>query len=91
LPSRQAFLRWQDKAANQKFFAGELQFMKDARHPAGGRHHPQGPEDLNVKLRRQLHQVNRKKNAPCGRCATPVVTPKKQPKATRAPSLGWSL
>lgn len=26
-----AFLRWQDKAANQKFFAGELmQFMKDA-------------------------------------------------------------
>ncbi len=27
----QAFLRWQDKASNQKFFAGELQaFMKDA-------------------------------------------------------------
>ena len=26
-----SFLRWQDKAANQKFFAGELQsFMKDA-------------------------------------------------------------
>ena len=26
-----AFLRWQDKAANQKFFAGDLvQFMKDA-------------------------------------------------------------
>ena len=26
-----AYLRWQDKAANQKFFAGELQqFMKDA-------------------------------------------------------------
>ena len=27
----QAYLRWQDKAANQKFFAGEIQaFMKDA-------------------------------------------------------------
>jgi NitT/TauT family transport system substrate-binding protein len=26
-----SFLRWQDRAANQKFFAGELQqFMKDA-------------------------------------------------------------
>ncbi len=26
-----AFLRWQDKAANQKFFSGELiQFMKEA-------------------------------------------------------------
>ena len=26
-----AFLRWQDKAANQKFFSGELmQFMKDS-------------------------------------------------------------
>jgi NitT/TauT family transport system substrate-binding protein len=26
-----AFLRWQDKAANQKFFAGELtSFMKEA-------------------------------------------------------------
>ena len=27
----QAYLRWQDREANQKFFAGELQaFMKDA-------------------------------------------------------------
>jgi NitT/TauT family transport system substrate-binding protein len=45
-----SFLRWQDRAANQKFFAGELPaFMKDAAgHPAGGRHHPQGAEDLNV-------------------------------------------
>ena len=45
-----SFLRWQDKAANQKFFAGELQsFMKDATAillEAGIIR--KAPEDLNV-------------------------------------------
>ena len=37
------YLRWQDKAANQKFFDGELQqFSKEAGRPAARDRHHQG-------------------------------------------------
>ena len=52
------YLRWQDKAANQKFFAGEFQaFTKEAGGAAArDRHHQADPQDRRH-LRHELHQV----------------------------------
>ena len=39
------YLRWQDKAANQKFFAGESGLHQGSRRPAArDRHHQIDPE-----------------------------------------------
>ncbi|MHC2822809.1 NitT/TauT family transport system substrate-binding protein [Bradyrhizobium huanghuaihaiense] len=53
------YLRWQDKAANQKFFAGRLPYLQQGRcrAPARDRHH-QGRAEGRRPLRRQLHQVS---------------------------------
>ncbi len=54
------YLRWQDKAANQKFFAGELQqFSTESRGAADGARHHQvdaGPRD---DRRHVVHQIDR--------------------------------
>ena len=53
------YLRWQDKAANQKFFAGELQHVQQgSRRPAAGDRHHQGDARRSTTLvDTQLHQV----------------------------------
>ena len=56
----QAYLRWQDRAANQKFFAGEhAAFSQGGRRPAARDRRDQGDSRPEQARRHAVHQVTR--------------------------------